>query len=81
MLHPDGTWLIFSIGTVGVPTQHNCRKNGSSTTTTATVAGPKAGEFVQLHYATDPTGPWTFLNLTKDPKNPSIFDGGTNPRN
>jgi hypothetical protein len=46
------------------------------------LGGPKTGEFVQCHYSTSPAGPWTFLNVTKDPANPGIFGGtshGTNP--
>jgi hypothetical protein len=52
LLHPDGTWLIYTIGTAGVPKQHNCRKEMPA----QQLRGPKTGEFVQLHYAKDPSG-------------------------
>eukprot|EP01047_Picozoa_sp_COSAG01_P022109 COSAG01_NODE_1304_length_10809_cov_2.635387_4_plen_554_part_00 len=84
VLHPDGTWLLYTIGTVGVPAQHHCRKAGAAADAAAQasppplgVRGPKTGEFVQLHYSRSPDGPWTFLNLTGDPANPGIFGGGT----
>lgn len=34
MLHPDGTWLIYTIGTVGVPPQHSCGKEESDLSAT-----------------------------------------------
>jgi hypothetical protein len=79
LLHPDGTWLLFTIGTVGVPAPHRCKKTKplGGPQLGGAARGPKTGEFVQLHHSTSPDGPWTFLNLTGDPANPGIFGGGT----
>ena len=68
MLHPDGTWLLFTIGTRNPqPKQKGC------TTQPHRLGGPKTGEFVQLHHAQTPSGPWTFLNLTGNASAPGIF--------
>ncbi len=75
LLHPDGHWLLYTIGTVGVPPQKSCGRN-TLLGTGARDAGPKTGEYVQCHYSHSPNGPWTFLNITKDPTNPGIFGGG-----
>ena len=85
VLHPDGTWLLYTIGTTTVPPQHKCGAE-SGGTPRRRLGGPKTGEYVQLHHASSPHGPWTFLNLSGDPADPGIFNGttdnhdhGTNP--
>ena len=81
MLHPDGHWLLYTIGTVGVPPQKSCGRDSRARGlgAGARVTGPKSGEYVQCHYSRSPYGPWTFLNVTKDASNPGIFGGGKTP--
>jgi hypothetical protein len=76
ILHPDGHWLLYTIGTVGVPPQKSCGV-GAALADRPRLGGPKTGEYVQCHYSQSPSGPWTFLNITKDASNPGIFGGGS----
>ena len=70
VLHPDGTWLILTIGTRDPqPKQKGCKVQEPSTR----LGGPKTGEFIQLHHSSSPNGPWTFLNLTGKEDDPGIF--------
>ena len=84
MLHSDGTWLLYTIGTTTPPPpEKDCRRStntGTGTTTQQGVAstgfgGPATGEFVQLHHSLSPHGPWTFLNASQNASNPGIFTG------
>ena len=82
LLHPDGTWLLYTIGTVGVPAAHNCRKGEESEARSRSrTLGPSTGEYVQCHHSRSPSGPWTFLNVSGDPANPGIFGGGQTSNN
>ena len=122
MVHPDGTWLLLTMSTVGAATEKSCRhmplsarssvtaphaeptfdvrsaaaSNSSSAIWNCSVAGRGycdsggtactrppgcrvcCGEFVQLHHAPGPDGPWTFLNSSQNLSIPGLF-AGTNP--
>ena len=122
-VHPDGTWMILSMSTVGYGTEQKCDSPlafagrssetephtepvvdlsqhglelGSGTGWNCTIAGRGyclsngeacsrppgcrvcCGEWVQLHYAPGPEGPWTYLNASRNLSLPGIF-AGTNP--
>jgi hypothetical protein len=77
--------LLYTVGTVGVPDEHDCRNStggraraviGQGRGSRASLGGPLAGKFVQLHHSRSPDEPWIFLNSSGSASNPGIFSGG-----
>ena len=74
VVHPDGTILLYTIGMDPEGKVANCTRGG-----TPPAAGGHGAELVELHYATDPAGPWTQLIIPGASYGGRNIFNGTNP--
>ena len=72
--HPDGTYLLFTIGMDPEGKVATCNAAGGALADAA-----HGAELIELHYSASPYGPWTELLVPGAPYNGRNLFSGTNP--
>ena len=79
--HPDGTYLIYTIGMDPEGKVKTCAAGDEDSGYVPTARGATAhgAEVIELHYSSSPYGPWTELIVPGAPNQGRNLFGGTNP--